>query len=66
MMKLPKIDLKKLEKFKKENFRDRLEFIDRYAEWVLKTPNRKWSKEQKKLIDSQFATTTAAETKGRE
>lgn len=64
MMKLPKIDLKKLKKFKEENFRERLEFIDKYAEWVLKTPNRKWSKEQKRLIDSQFATT--AGKKGRE
>lgn len=64
MMKLPKIDLKKLEEMKKQNFKDRLEFIDKYAEWVLKTPNRKWSKEQKKLIDSQF--TVVAGKKGRE
>jgi hypothetical protein len=33
---LPKIDLKEIEKMKKENFRERLEFIDRYAEWVKK------------------------------
>ncbi len=64
MMKLPKIDLKKLKKFKEENFKDRLEFIDKYAEWILKTQNRKWSKEQKKLIDSQFS--IVGRKKGRE
>ncbi len=62
-MRLPKIDLKVLEEMKRQNFRDRLEFIDKYAGWVLKTPNRKWSKEQKRLIDSQFIT---AGKKGRE
>ncbi len=64
MMKLPKIDLEALEKMKKQNFKDRLEFIDKYAEWVLKTPNRKWSREQKRLIDSQFS--IVGRKKGRE
>lgn len=48
-MKIPKIDLEELEKFKKQNFEDRLDFIEKYAEWVKK--NKKWSSEQKKLID---------------
>jgi len=50
-MKIPDIDLKELEKQKKENFQRRLEFIDQYVEWLKKTPNKKWSKQQKKLID---------------
>ncbi len=50
-MKLPDVDLKELEKQKKENFQRRLEFIDQYVEWLKKTPNKKWSKQQKKLID---------------
>jgi len=50
-MKIPDIDLEELEKQKKENFRQRLEFIDQYVEWLKKTPNKKWSKQQKKLID---------------
>lgn len=50
-MKLPKINLKELEKFKEKNFRERLEFIDKYAEWVKKSSNKKWSSSQKKIID---------------
>mgnify|MGYP006300747011 FL=1 len=50
-MKIPDVDLKELEKQKKENFKQRLEFIDKYVEWLKKTPNKKWSKQQKKLID---------------
>lgn len=49
---LPKIDLKKLKKFKEENFRERLEFIDKYVEWLKKTPNKKWSSEQKGIVDA--------------
>lgn len=49
--KLPKIDLEELKKLKEENFRERLEFIDRYAEWLKKTPNKKWSSDQKEITD---------------
>ena len=49
--KLPKIDLKELEKFKEENFKERLKFIDQYTEWLKKTPNKVWSSQQKKIID---------------
>lgn len=51
-MRFPKIDLKELEEFKEKNFRERLEFIDKYAEWVKKQPNTKWSSQQNKIIDS--------------
>jgi len=50
-MKTPEIDLKELEELKKENFRQRLEFIEKYVEWLKKTPNKEWSKQQKELID---------------
>lgn len=50
-MKTPKIDLKELKKFKEENFKERLEFIDKYAEWLKKTPNKRWSSEQKDITD---------------
>ena len=43
-MNIPKIDLKKLKKEMERNERERLEFIDRYVEWLKKTPNKKWSK----------------------
>jgi len=50
-MNMPKIDLKELEKQKKENFRQRLEFNKKYVEWLKKTSNKEWSKQQKELID---------------
>ena len=51
-MKIPKkIDLKKLDEAKKRNFEERIKFIDQYAEWLKKTPNKVWSKQQKSIID---------------
>ena len=50
-MKLPHIDLKELEKFKEQNFKERLAFIQFYANWVKKTPNKIWSAQQKTIID---------------
>lgn len=35
-MKLPKINLEELKKFRKENFLERLKFIDEYADWLKK------------------------------
>jgi len=39
-MDIPKIDLKELRRQKRQNFKERLEFIDCYVEW-LKTRQRK-------------------------
>ena len=50
-MKTPKIDLQELKKLKEENFKERLEFIDKYAKWLEKTRNKQWSSEQKSIID---------------
>lgn len=50
-MKVPNVDLEELEKQKKRNFQQRLEFIDQYVEWLKKTPNKKWSEQQKKIIN---------------
>lgn len=49
-MKLPKIDLKELKKLKEDNFKDRLEFIDKYTAWLKKTKNKEWSSQQKKIV----------------
>ncbi|UCE37227.1 MAG: hypothetical protein JSW00_17410 [Thermoplasmata archaeon] len=46
-----KLDLKELEEDRKRNFEERLKFIDLYVEWLKKTPNEVWSKQQKELID---------------
>lgn len=49
-MKIPKINLKELKKDIKKNEKERLEFIDRYVEWLKKTPNKKWSKIHAKFL----------------
>ena len=49
-MKLPSIDLEELKKQKEENFKDRLEFIKKYAEWVKRKSNKEWSSQQKEII----------------
>jgi len=50
-MKLPKIDLEELKKLKEDNFKERLGFIDKYVEWLKKSSNKKWSSEQKDIIN---------------
>ncbi len=50
-MKLPNIDLEELERQKQENFKDRLEFIKKYAKWVKKTKNSEWSEQQKNIVN---------------
>ena len=50
-MEIPEIDLEELKKLKEDNFKERLKFIDKYAEWMKKTPNKKWSSDQKSITD---------------
>ena len=50
-MKLPDIDLEELKRFKENNFKERLKFIDFYVDWLKKTSNKKRSAQQKKLMD---------------
>ena len=45
-----KVDLEELAKDKKRNFEERLKFIDAYVEWLKKTPNRIWSRQQKRML----------------
>lgn len=45
---LPKVNLKELKKQKELNFKQRLEFIDMYSEWLNKTSNREKQKSKKK------------------
>jgi len=51
MKEVPDIDLEQLKKFKEKNFKERLEFIDMYVEWMKKTPNKVWSAQQKKVVE---------------
>ena len=37
----------------KRNFKERLAFIDAYVEWLKRTPNSIWSKQQKKIVEQQ-------------
>lgn len=51
-MKLPKINLEELKKLKEENRKERLEFIDKYVEWLKKTSNKEWSSQIKSFADA--------------
>ncbi|MFH1200351.1 MAG: hypothetical protein V1708_04755 [Candidatus Micrarchaeota archaeon] len=44
-------DLKALKKNKEQNFRERLEFVRQYADWVKRTPNKVWSRQLAKMLD---------------
>lgn len=46
------IDLKALDEFKKKNQEERIKFLDQYVEWLKKTPNKIWSKQQKAIINT--------------
>ena len=50
-MKLPKVDLEELQKQKDQNLKERLAFIEKYAEWVKSKKNKEWSEQQKMMID---------------
>jgi len=50
-MKLPDVDLDELDKTIEQNRKDRRKFISEYTEWRKKTDNKKWSSQQKKIID---------------
>jgi hypothetical protein len=47
-------DLKDLEEDIRLNRKQRMEFIDMYAEWLKKTPNKEWSRQQNMIINSGF------------
>jgi len=49
-----KVDLKELEKFKIQNAKERLEFIDFWVDYMKKHKDKEWSKQQNMLIDSQI------------
>ena len=49
-----KVDLEELKKWKIQNAKERLEFIDFWVDYMKKNPDKKWSEQQKVLIDSQI------------
>ena len=54
MKKVPKLtkkDFKELEEELARNRKQRMEFIDLYAKWPKKTPNKVWSRQQNKYMD---------------
>lgn len=39
---------------KEKNRKERIKFIEMYVEWLKKTPNEVWSKQQAEFINSVF------------
>lgn len=50
-LKLTKKDFKEFEEEKKRNSKQRMEFVDFYANWIKKTPNKVWSKQHAKFLN---------------
>lgn len=48
-MNLPNINIEELEAMKKKNRKERLEFIDKYVEWLKRTSNKEWSSQRKSM-----------------
>ena len=47
-------DSKGVLKKKERNFKQKIEFAEFYAEWIKKTPNKEWSKQHSKFINSMY------------
>ncbi|MCK5149815.1 hypothetical protein KAJ87_02725 [Candidatus Pacearchaeota archaeon] len=50
-----KVDLEELKKFKIQNAKERLKFIDFWANYVKTHSDKEWSEQQNILIDSQIS-----------
>lgn len=53
-MNMYRFDKKEFKKWKKQNFEERLKFIDLWCEYMKKTSNKEWSRQQAVLINSQI------------
>jgi len=49
-----KVDLEKLKKFKDQNAKERLEFIDFWVKYIKTHSDKDWSEQQNIVIDSQI------------
>ena len=47
-----KLDMAKEREDQARNRRERLEFVDLYVDWIRRTPNRVWSSQQGRMLDS--------------
>jgi len=49
-----KVDLNELRKFKKQNAKERLEFIDFWVDYIKRHKDKEWSRQQNIIINSQI------------
>ena len=49
-----KVDLEELKKFKIQNAKERLKFIDFWVEYIKTHSDKEWSEQQNSLINSQL------------
>ncbi|HLD48859.1 MAG TPA: hypothetical protein VJB11_00685 [archaeon] len=49
---MKKTNKKSLEEARKRNHEGNMKYIEQYVEWLKKTPNSVWSKQQAEFIDS--------------
>jgi hypothetical protein len=58
------LNLNEIEEDRKRNRKQRLEFITMYAQWVKRTPNSVWSKQQKQMLDEVIKSANRIEKEG--
>ena len=49
-----KVDLEEMKRFKEQNSKERLEFIDFWVNYIKTHSDKEWSEQQNVLIDSQI------------
>ena len=62
---MKKFDLSELKREKKRNRKERLEFVKMYADWIMKRPNKEWSKEHASFINSVLKSSKAFQKQSR-
>ena len=53
-MRLPKVNDREFREQQKRNFKERLAFVDFWAEYMLRTPNSVWSVQHSNFINAQY------------
>ena len=46
--------IKELKRERERNFKQNIDFMRMYARWLIKTPNKEWSKQHAEFLNSQI------------
>ena len=60
-----RLDFREEDAERERNRQSNREWIDYYVDWLRRTPNREWSKQQRRLIDSVLSSARSAMADGK-